>query len=180
MTLISVPTPSSLHSPPSPGFSHPTGFGVGGLQPGECPRLGLGWEYVPCHITLVPTCCPHLLPSPAGHNTAWESTPNPDRCHGGDRGFCSSFRPSNRPQPECPRQARLGWHCCHILSLAIAFSPGVGVPGFGVSPILPGTIPSSVPRHLPGHILVTAHRDTHSPWSRGTWPRPGEGCRVLV
>lgn len=58
---------------------------------------------------LSPLAVPTLL-TPAGHATAQESTLKPERCHGGDRSFCSSFR------------------SCHELKSPARVSPGrVGV-----------------------------------------------------
>lgn len=72
-----------------------------------------------------------LLLSPTGHATAWESTPKPCWCHGGDRGFCSGSCPCSEPgcpQPGCPqpghpRPGRVG---VALLSQAVTgccFSP---------------------------------------------------------
>lgn len=123
-----------------------------------------------CHTRprlLSPRCCHSLL-----------GTRLPGRAPGSQKGarvgtaaFASASVPgvSEGSEPDCP-QSTLGWHCCHRLSLAVAFSPGVGVPGFGVSPIFPGTTRSSAPRHTPGPVSVPDRLT-------GTRPRAGEGPR---
>lgn len=107
---------------------------------------------------------PTLLPFPAGHAAAWGSTGKPDGCQGGDGGFCVSccpWRKQEIPGRLSPVHVRVA-----LLSLAVAFFPGVGVPGFGVSPIFPGTTSSSAPVSVPGRLT-------------GVRPRAGEGPQGL-
>lgn len=163
-----VPVPPRL---PSPALSHPAGFGVGGLQPGEYRGLGLGWECGPYHTTLVPPCCPHPAATRCWACAAWESTLKPDGCHSGDRGFCSSFCPCGEQgtpammSPAGVSPARQGWGGaavtgCHWLLL--------------------------FPQELE-FLALACHRyfqvpspaqSLHSPPSTGTWPRPGGSQRA--
>jgi len=75
----SLSPPLSPHSPPSPGLSHPAGFGVGGLQPGECRGLGLGWVHVTYRATLIPSCCPHPAAVPRWARQGWGEHPGARR-----------------------------------------------------------------------------------------------------
>lgn len=157
-----TPVPVPIHipwlcsrSPPSLGLTHLQVLVLGACSQVSAAVWGWHGSVSPTLPHSSPLAAPTLLPFPAGH-AAWESTGKPE---GGDGGFCISSYPWNKPG--CP-QSTLGWHCCHRLSLAVAFSPGVGGPGFGVSPIFPGTSPSSAAQRTAGACVGAwpAHRDT--------------------
>lgn len=172
MTPVPIHIPMAVLTLPTlTGARSPAGFGAGGLQPDECCSLGLAWECVLHPATLVLLAVPMLLPFPAGHAAAWESQRG---ARVGTAAFASAPVPgvSKGSQPGCP-QSTLGWHRCHWLSLAVAFFPGVGVPGFGVSPIFPGTTSSSASQHTP-RACVGA-RPAHRDMATGRGGSPGAG-----
>lgn len=169
MAVLTLPTLTGAHSPP--------GFGAGGLQPGECCSLGLAWECVLHPATLIPLAVPVLLPFPAGHAAAWESTGKPEGCQGGEGGFCVSSCPWSKqgiPAKLSPVHVRMA-----LLSLAVTgchwlllFSQGLEFPASAYHRYF--QVPSPA-RHLstrPGPVSVPGRLT-------GTWPGAGEGPQGL-